>query len=105
MVQIHSPRPLFSVEVPHCVRDFACGLRCPQNGSSSNPFAPTTPNFLPFISLRDFLRFDWCGVFWTNFRGGVGTDAYRDIKTGRPASYRTVRVTPPNTHSLNWEWP
>jgi hypothetical protein len=30
-----------------------------------------------------------------------GTNAHRDIKTGRPASYRTVRVTPPNIHSLS----
>ena len=32
-------------------------------------------------------------------------DRYRDIRTGRPASYRTVRVTPPNTHSVRWECP
>jgi hypothetical protein len=36
---------------------------------------------------------------------GPGTNAHRDIRTGRPASYRTVRVTPPNIHSLRWEWP
>src|SRR5260370_33662214 len=27
---------------------------------------------------------------------GHGTNAHRDIRTGRPASRRTVRVTPPN---------
>src|SRR5216684_3724491 len=31
--------------------------------------------------------------------------AHRDIRTGRPASYRTVRVTPPNIHSRTVEWP
>jgi hypothetical protein len=36
-VQILSPRPLLCVEVPRYARDFACGLRRPQSGSSSNP--------------------------------------------------------------------
>ena len=36
---------------------------------------------------------------------GLGTGAHRDISTGSLASYRTVRVTPPNIHSLNWECP
>ncbi len=54
MVQIHSPRPFSSAEVPRCARDFACGLRRPQSGSSSDPFAPTTPKFL--------LRADFTGL-------------------------------------------
>src|SRR5208283_1814818 len=29
-------------EVLRCAQDFACGLGRPQDGSSSNPFAPTT---------------------------------------------------------------
>jgi hypothetical protein len=32
-------------------------------------------------------------------------NTHRDIRTGRPASYKTVRVTPPNIHSLRWVWP
>src|SRR5216684_7710869 len=67
MVQIHSPRPLLSVEVPHCVRDFACGLRRPQDGSSSNPFAPTNCFDLtsrsPALALALFL----CGFQWQVF--------------------------------------
>jgi len=40
-------------EVPLSVRDFACGLRRPQFGSSSNPGAPTT---ISLKQLRFFLR-------------------------------------------------
>ena len=32
----------------------------------SNSFALTTPKILPFTSLRYVLRFDYCGVLWTN---------------------------------------
>jgi hypothetical protein len=33
------------------------------------------------------------------------TSAHRDSRTGSAAWYRIVRVTPPNIHSLSWEWP
>jgi hypothetical protein len=36
-----------------------------QEVDGSNPFAPTTPKILPFISLRHFLRFGCFGVLWT----------------------------------------
>ncbi len=36
-----------------------------QEVDGSNPFAPTTPKILPFISLRYFLRFGCRGVLWT----------------------------------------
>src|SRR3984893_19203511 len=36
---------------------------------------------------------------------GPAIEAHRDIRTGRPASRRTVRVTPPNIHSVTWVWP
>lgn len=32
--------------------------------------------------------------------GFVARPVHRDIKTGRSASLKTVRVTPPNIHSL-----
>ena len=37
-----------------------------QEVDGSNPFAPITPKILPFIRLRYVLRFDYCGVLWTN---------------------------------------
>src|SRR5258708_29514856 len=40
-------------------------------------------------------------MFWMVVMGF----AHRDIRTGRSASYKTVRVTPPNIHSLSWVWP
>ena len=50
------------------------------------------------VRFRDFQAVEWPAR-------GPGTNAHRDIRTGRPASYRTVRVTPPKIHSLKWEWP
>src|SRR5579872_859517 len=39
-----SPLPVKTIEVPRCTRDFACGLRRPQCGSSSNPTSPFIPD-------------------------------------------------------------
>jgi hypothetical protein len=44
-----------------------------------------------------------CGLYL--LPGSSQKRAHRDIRTGRAASYRTVRVTPPNIHSRNWVWP
>jgi hypothetical protein len=70
------------------VYDF--GWHC--SAPSPSLFAP-----LAFEQLLAFPR--------VRFGRGPGTNAHRDIRTGRPASRRTVRVTPPNIHSLRWEWP
>jgi len=37
-----------------------------QEVNRSSAFAPTTSKILPFIGLRYILRFDCCGVLWTN---------------------------------------
>jgi hypothetical protein len=52
----------------------------------------------PKVFFRDIQAVKWPV-------GGPGTCAHRDNRTGRPASYRIVRVTLPNIHSLRWVWP
>ncbi len=70
-------------------QDFACGLERPQNGSSSNPSAPT----IPFILVRAAK-----GPSTSLRISPVGSDARKAAQiTGHPSSYFAEREHVPET--------